>query len=62
MQDIEIRINEIDGALEVLSGHRRLKARLSIGQTVEAVDIKTGKRYLIEQIESSLVATEILVH
>lgn len=62
MNEFEIQITGDDGVFNVLYGHRRLEALLEIGQKVEGVDTRTGKRYSIEKKDGSLVATEILVH
>ena len=62
MGDIKIRMTGPDGAFEVLAGKQRLLLEVDLGLQVEAVDVETGKRYLIERVINSLVAKPIEEH
>lgn len=63
MGNILIRVTgEAKDIIEVISGHRRMEAALSLGQRVEGFDPATSCRYEILMKDGKLIANEIVTH
>jgi len=63
MNDVLIKVmGDTNESVQVISGMGRLKAALSTGVKVTAIDPATRRRYELNMIDGQLKAVEIKVH
>ena len=57
--DVQIKIDQGTGSIEVISGKDELDMELSMGLTVECLELNTGQVYLIELINGEMKASSV---
>ena len=57
--DVQIKLDQGTGSIEVISGKDELDMELSMGLTVECLELNTGQVYLIEMINGEMKASSV---
>ncbi len=57
--DVQIKLDQGTGSIEVISGKDELDMELSMGLTVECLELNTGQVYLIELINGEMKASSV---
>lgn len=57
--DVQIKLDQDTGRIEVISGKDELDMELSMGLTVECLELNTGQVYLIEMINGEMKASSV---
>lgn len=57
--DVQIKLDQSTGNIEVISGKDELDMELSMGLSVECLELNTGQVYLIEMIDGEMKASSV---
>ena len=57
--DLQIKLDQSTGNIEVISGKDELDMELSMGLSVECLELNTGQVYLIEMIDGEMKASSV---
>lgn len=57
--DVQIKLDQSTGNIEVISGKDELDMELSMGLSVECLELNTGQVYLIEMIDGKMKASSV---
>jgi hypothetical protein len=57
--DIQIKLDQNTGHIEKVSGADELDMELSMGLSVECLELNTGQIYLVEMVDGQMIACSI---
>ena len=57
--DVQIKLDQSTGNIEVISGKDELDMELSMDLSVECLELNTGQVYLIEMIDGEMKASSV---
>ena len=57
--DIQIRLDQTTGQIEKVAGADELDMELSMGLSVECLELNTGQVYLVEMVNGKITASSV---